>query len=90
MTSIAKSWIWGLTFSASWTRPIAITSSSIFSGTLRRSATAVPIPSATRTWMPQEACFGSCAIAVICRPENPNRMTAQKVSTPVGCLRMKS
>ena len=24
------------------------------------------------------------------RQENPNRMTAQKVSTPVGCLRMKS
>ena len=40
--------------------------------------------------MPQEACFGSCATDVICRPENPNRMTAQKVSTPVGCLRMKS
>lgn len=90
MTSIAKSCTWGCTLSTSWATPTAITSSSIFSGTRRRSATAALIPSATRSWMGQPAWRGSCAAAATCRQENPNRMTAQKVSTPVGCLRMKS
>lgn len=89
ITSIAKFPTPGRTSNTSWTTPTRMASSSIFSGAFRRSATTVENPSATGTatissrpasYMPE----------TIDMPESPRRKTAQKTSTPVGCLRMKS
>lgn len=88
ITSIAKFMTPGPKPVTSCATPIAMASSSIFSGARRRNATTTQRPRVIGT-----AATRSSPLAgppTMDRPESPRRTTAQKQSTPVGCLRMKS
>ncbi|OSY49160.1 hypothetical protein BG846_05282 [Streptomyces fradiae ATCC 10745 = DSM 40063] len=88
ITSIAKSAGLGCSPTTSWAQPRATASSSITSGTRRRNATTSPNSRTMTTATPR--CGPSSGTVPTHRAENPESITAQKLSTPVGCLRRKS
>ncbi len=88
ITSSAKSAGWMSTLPATWSSPHTTAASSAYSGHRRRSATTAQSPTtvtvATTSWAVP---FGACTSQI---PDTPNSRRAQKLSTPVGCLRKKS